>query len=885
MAVDWTKLLAEVTDAVTTNDLGRAERLLAPVVRDESALAAAPAGVQCRITLDWGWLHGATQRYAVAVPALTKAVEIAEQAGLPAMLTEAVRELALVARYQDNFAGADELLTMAGQLAQANDDPLAMARTLHLHATVAHQLGDFARGRELLTRARAAAAAFEERADTSSGINQIQAWQIHADIGRETALSARIARDYDGARKLLTDARTRYESAGMRVGVANVLRELGAVAEQVGDKDAARRHYGEAFVAFLRNRRRLGAAVMARRLGLLDAVSPKPAENRWARSRFRQALRLGAGELTNAALTTMYQAKQARSERDLDEVDRLLGVARTLYLKLAPTGAESPPSVARGLSQISLETGLIARHRGNRAEALASFREALRLLRDDDPSARSLVHHEIATELIIAGDVAEALRHAVAAFELNEDSGRRLSDPTDRLLFYGETSDSYALAMHCAARAGEGPTALRIATAAQSEALAAFVRAGARLTPELRELVDDIAVMAATVNRLSADERGSGQKRLTELYERLASRTSQQLRAAIGPAEIAVEEIVTSLPSGGHALLLDAFEHETRICTRVWVRPDAHIEVDQVMLPERVREFLDAYQDARQDVAWSPQEDLLTALGDAVIPRDLADALVTRPASLVISTGNVLGPFPVAAVRVGGRYLAELAQLAVVPSLALWTSLRSRPARSGAGVLAYVNLTLTGAHRETTALREALAPVKFLDAAAVRPALADAENYSVVVLGAHGSPPPASGALVDGDASTGLAQALMLTTEDRLTAADLLACTLPDGLITASCWSGRLIARTAVEPFGIPTAGLLAGARWVLAGTVDLGGPATARLLSDFYGGLARGETPSTALHHAQITYLARRPAAPPGLWAGLVIVGDGFTPVRPKEN
>ena len=84
--------------------------------------------------------------------------------------------------------------------------------------------------------------------------------------------------------------------------------------------------------------------------------------------------------------------------------------------------------------------------------------------------------------------------------------------------------------------------------------------------------------------------------------------------------------------------------------------------------------------------------------------------------------------------------------------------------------------------------------------------------------------------------------------------------------------------RTAVEPLGLPTAALVAGARWVLAGTVDIGDSPTATLMSAFYQGLSAGLTPAAALQRAQVRMLRSRTT--PGTWAGLSIVGDGFTPL-----
>ncbi len=93
-----------------------------------------------------------------------------------------------------------------------------------------------------------------------------------------------------------------------------------------------------------------------------------------------------------------------------------------------------------------------------------------------------------------------------------------------------------------------------------------------------------------------------------------------------------------------------------------------------------------------------------------------------------------------------------------------------------------------------------------------------------------------------------------------------------------ACWSGRTTLHTAVEPFGQPTAALLAGARWVLAGTVNINTAATATLLGRFYRELVAGGSPVDELRTVQLDYLLRRLGMPPHMWAGLTIVGDGFT-------
>lgn len=869
---DLDATLARVADLVDGHRLPAAERLLAGLLSERRLTAATPRQ-RCRIYLEWGWLHGATQRYDTAREALGAAVAEAERLRPRNLLCEALRESGLVARYEGDFSRADRLLARSALIAGEEGYDLDLGQALFLRATVAHHLAAFPRAAALLREATAAAS----RCPPGSARTQLR-----ADICREQAVSARVARDYDGARRLLAAARDGYRQLGRRVGVANAERELGAVLQQVADDAGARQHYFWAFAGYLRAGRRMGAAAVARRVGHLDLIAglDDPAALARAERRFIQALRLGGGEPTNAALTTLFLGQLARTRGDLDAAERLLGEAAQCYAAIGPG-----PDVARALSQVALEYGLVARDRGDRAGAIELFREALRPLREaDDPGPASLARYHLALELIQDDEVAEALGHAVASFQLNEADGRRLQNPAERRFFYREHRATYGLAMHCAARASDGRTALTIALAARAEALSAFVRAGARLAPQLQALIDEIALAAAEAER-NPGRDGAAAARLEELYARLAHQTSQQMRQAMTGGGADPDQILATLPAGGHALLLDVLEEDDTICQRVWVAPDGQITADEVIFPAAVRQFLDAYHEAREAAAWRPQQQELTELGQAVLPPGLAAALSSGAnPPLVIATGSLLAPVPAAALRINGRHLAEQAQLAVVPSLALWAALRTRPARPGRGTLACGDPALSSWRRESAALKTALAPARMVDSRQLRAALASADDYAAVVISAHGTAPAAARPASDDDRPTGLAQGLALPNGEHLTAADLLTCRLPEAVIIPSCWSARLTIRAAVEPFGLPTAALAAGARWVLAGAVDIGDTTTGSLMTVFYRGLQAGLVPAAALQRAQARFLRTRPHTAPGTWAGLTIVGDAFTPLGSRE-
>lgn len=819
---------------VNRHELAEAEALLSPYA-DRPDLAPATAA---RIGLEWSWLMAARGRHAQAAAGYRRVVEYAEPEALWELRTEALLEAGILARQRGYWDEAEGLLTEAATLAARHGSFLRAGQCLAQQVAVAHLRYRFLDARELL----AELASVVDRCPPSE-----QTEQLRAGLSHQGAVSARIARDFDRARHLLQDARDRYAALGRRIGTANVDLELGAVLDQLGDAPGARRAYERAFVSYLRSGRRIGAAHASRRLGQMRLLSV-PEEHgaaAYVRRRLEQALRLGGEEPGNRLLCGLFLARLDRLTGDPDAAEAALTDL---------VGTIDGSVAARDLSQLVLETAMIARDRGDRAATIELLGQALLPLdADHDPSAASIVHYHLAVNLILDDREAPALEHAVTAFRLAEEAGRRLGLPEDREMFYRDQRQAYIMAMHCAARAGDGATAFTVATAARAEAMSAFVRSGASFSDELRQLVD-----AATLAR--------GTPRHEELLRRLERATTTEMRRAVTPAAAGLGETLDALPPGGHALIVDVLEDEDTICSRVWLPPGGRPVVDELILPEAVRRRLDRYHAAEAGLAAALQETELAELGAAVIPPGLADALISGSApALVLSTGGLLGPVPVAAIRVGSRYLAELTRLVVVPAITLWTSIRARPPADGRGVVAYLDPDLPGAHRERSRLEQAFPEVVLPSRAEIRPMLATVADRAAVVFSVHGT------------ATAGLGQALELARDDPLTAAELLTHRLPEAVLMPACWAGRTHQRAADEPLGLPTTALLAGARWVLAGTVDISGSSTAGLLGAFYQRLAAGEAPVDALRETQIDYLRTRGPVAPGLWAGLTIVGDGF--------
>src|SRR5579863_5129210 len=190
---DLDPILAHVEGLLAVHHLAAAEGLLADLITG-SALSAATPRQRCRIYLEWGWIHGATQRYDTAAAALAAAVAAAETLQPRNLLCEALRESGVVARYQGDFGLADRLMTRSELIARQDGYDLDLGQALFLRATIAHHRGAFVQAAELLRQATAAA---------QRCVPDEKSAQLRADICRERAVSARIARDYDGARDLL----------------------------------------------------------------------------------------------------------------------------------------------------------------------------------------------------------------------------------------------------------------------------------------------------------------------------------------------------------------------------------------------------------------------------------------------------------------------------------------------------------------------------------------------------------------------------------------------------------------------------------------------------------------------------------------------------------
>jgi hypothetical protein len=144
--------LREVAGFISTHRLDSARRLLADLVSTDEPMSDLQ---RCRVLLEWGWLHGASQQYEISRQALAMAAQLARTFDSRQVLCEVLRESAVVARYQGDFDEADRHLVEAETEARREDNQHELGRTLFLRATVAHHRNSFTQVRELLAGAAA----------------------------------------------------------------------------------------------------------------------------------------------------------------------------------------------------------------------------------------------------------------------------------------------------------------------------------------------------------------------------------------------------------------------------------------------------------------------------------------------------------------------------------------------------------------------------------------------------------------------------------------------------------------------------------------------------------------------------------------------------------
>lgn len=287
--------------------------------------------------------------------------------------------------------------------------------------------------------------------------------------------------------------------------------------------------------------------------------------------------------------------------------------------------------------------------------------------------------------------------------------------------------------------------------------------------------------------------------------------------------------------------------------------------------PERDHGFLERAQRSLGAMFLGPVADLVRASHRVIVAPDAMLNLV---------------PFAVLTVPFTEAPLLAHCEVVNVPSATLLATLRSRPPlepRAGARVLAVAGgaaipgRSLRGAEREVRWLNEQFSNVDARSGpVALHLVAQDLIGYEVLHMAAH--------TVVDDQHPwrSGIVMASGANPPEFLRASAIARLRLPARMVVLSgCTSagGRVLYGEGV--LGLTGAFVSAGVPTLAATLWPVSDRITARLMQDFYRGLARGETAARAMRFAQLAVRDDPRTSHPFYWSGFVLLGDGNLRIR----
>jgi hypothetical protein len=259
-------------------------------------------------------------------------------------------------------------------------------------------------------------------------------------------------------------------------------------------------------------------------------------------------------------------------------------------------------------------------------------------------------------------------------------------------------------------------------------------------------------------------------------------------------------------------------------------------------------------------------------LGDFLLPGDeLWAGTPDSPRSVALCPDPRLWQIPYPALRRGGVYLTDIAEVTLVPSLRTLLLLhRRRDQRisgQGGGVgssaagpaVSMLDVALPGHEQERAALDAWAAgyhPIDDLDLL-----VEAAKSASVLYISGH---------------SADLGESAMLGTK-TVTMSVLASHSLPPLLFLNGCWSGTAASRYGRDPLSLALGGLAGGADTVIAGVGRIGSVASADVAERTLHLIQAGRAPGSTLREAQRATRDRHPELGPMEWASLCAVGTGM--------
>lgn len=825
-----TRALAELDGAVTAGEC-------APTDRPRST--GPWSWSQIRLLSDRAWQRSARRDFDAARSDLIRAETLA--VGLGGELGFVLADRALLERRSGDLPAAERCAVRAVAASRDSGGTDELSRALFVHGTIQALRGRFTLASEALREADARA--------TDEGLARRE-----AEVKRERAAIARACGQFAEAHALLSRAGELSRREGLPVQLANVQRELAALAAAQGRVDEARELFASAADGYRLTGYQADVGLIRRRSAMLLAESGEGPEQAIRELRelvddYRADARSDASAQADAELRLGAQLAEAG---ELAEATEHIDAAEERYRS---AGHEI------GSLRASLERASLLAARDQPEQAVTLLEAVLPAVRrtGDRQLEASVLGVLAEARIAVAPDApGAALPDALAAVEIWESIGYRLSGGRERAYLLERRSSGYRLALVLAANSGAATAGLRVLEAGRAEAVAAALRHG--------PLTLDSPVQEALVRLRHLERDASSDDRERELLlRRIEDLVSSELRAALDPQPVSVEALLNEVSPGSHVVVVAAELDDPACCWSVWVPGGEAPRIVQTRLgAEAVNYVRRSLRGDEESEAPYDSPDGRRELAEALLPAGLRQVLrsAPEPVPLTVVAAGTLAGLPVAALLVDGVPLVERAVLTRVPTMRLLSALRAE--RPGAGAFVAAQADLPGINHELRALTESFPGWRRIAPAALPEFLADgAEAYRLGVIDGHG-------------VGVGLDQAVVLAGQEPLRAAHLLGARLPAVLCLGSCWSAHLDESGVAEPLGLPTAALLAGSRTVVGGLFPVPSITTSRVLAGFYRRLARGERPASALRAAQLAYLARWGAAAPAAWAGVVIVGRG---------
>ena len=263
--------------------------------------------------------------------------------------------------------------------------------------------------------------------------------------------------------------------------------------------------------------------------------------------------------------------------------------------------------------------------------------------------------------------------------------------------------------------------------------------------------------------------------------------------------------------------------------------------------------------------------------------------LLAGRSRIVVSGGGPVSLWPIVAFALPGesRTLGETREIAATPSATMFALLRRRAAAplDAPAMLAVARTTdaegrgLDGAEREVDRLGKDFAHVTVRSNRgdqAVDALVGDLARFDALHLSAHTEAAPGapwrSGLLLGKGA--GEDAYLRASTVSRMKLKARLA-------VLSGCQSAGALALAGEGSLGLSSGFLCAGTTTVIATLWPVEDRVADRFMSEFYAGLAAGQTTAAAARDARLALKGRPETANPRDWAAFVVVGEPGTTLR----